>query len=50
MRYEFRTVSHDDPQGVIDQITARARELEAQMRADGLLDEDESLYDDEEKE
>jgi acetylornithine deacetylase len=34
VRYEFRTVSQDDPQGVIDQITARARELEAQMQAE----------------
>jgi acetylornithine deacetylase len=34
VRYEFRTVSQDDPQGVIDQITARAGELEAQMQAE----------------
>jgi acetylornithine deacetylase len=34
LRYEFRTVSQDDPQAVIDQITARARELEVRMRAE----------------
>ena len=34
VRYEFRTVSEDDPTAIIDQITARARELEAEMQAE----------------
>ena len=34
VKYEFRTVSEDDPEAVIAHITARARELEAQMQAE----------------
>ena len=34
LRYEFRTVSQEDPAAVIEAITARARELETQMQAE----------------
>lgn len=34
LQYEFRTVGDDDPMAVIETITARARELEAEMRAE----------------
>ena len=34
VRYEFRTTSQDDPAAIIDTISARARELEAQMQAE----------------
>jgi len=32
--YDFRTIAGDEPQGVIDQITAEARKLEAEMQAE----------------
>ncbi|MBP2416645.1 acetylornithine deacetylase [Microlunatus capsulatus] len=34
VRYEFRTVAEDDPAAVIEEITAVARGLEAEMRAE----------------
>ncbi|SDT29283.1 acetylornithine deacetylase [Friedmanniella luteola] len=34
VRYEFRTVAEDDPEAVIAEITAVARRLEAEMRAE----------------
>ncbi len=34
VRYEFRTVAEDDPEAVIEEITAVARGLEAEMRAE----------------
>ena len=32
--YDFRTIAGDDPQAVIDQITAEGRRLEAEMKAE----------------
>lgn len=34
LQYEFRTVADDEPAAVIDAITARVRDLEAEMRAE----------------